>query len=78
MLVCNELDAKRRTRLRKVLEEYLPSKVLENIRVSAHDGTKWHRCVLVWEEFIAYAATLVVLLSFGLHFLPILPMTFAF
>lgn len=43
MLVCNELSPKRRIRLRKVLDEYLPAKVQECIRVTGHDGTKWHR-----------------------------------
>lgn len=43
LLVCNELSAPRRTRLRRVLEEYLPEPVRECVRVTNHDGTKWGR-----------------------------------
>lgn len=40
-LVVNELSRERRTRLRRVLDEYIPKDKQENIRVTGFDATTW-------------------------------------
>ncbi len=40
-LVSNELSRDRRTRLRRVLDEYIPKELQENIRVTGFDATTW-------------------------------------
>lgn len=40
-LVTNELSRDRRTRLRRVLDEYIPKDKQENIRVTGFDATTW-------------------------------------
>ena len=40
-LVVNELSRDRRTRLRRVLDEYIPKEKQENIRVTGFDATTW-------------------------------------
>lgn len=40
-LVANELSDGRRGRLRAVMHDYLPPEVLERMRVTGHDATRW-------------------------------------
>lgn len=40
-LVVNELSDRRRARLKAVLRDYVPSEVLERIRVTGHDAARW-------------------------------------
>ncbi|MBK24847.1 MAG: RNA methyltransferase [Halobacteriovorax sp.] len=40
-LVSNELSRDRRTRLRRVLDDYIPKELQENIRVTGFDATTW-------------------------------------
>lgn len=40
-LVVNELSRERRTRLRRVLDEYIPKEKQDNIRVTGFDATTW-------------------------------------
>ncbi len=40
-LVCNDRSSTRRSRLHKVLAQHLPTKILERIRVTSHDATRW-------------------------------------
>lgn len=40
-LVANELSSDRRLRLKTALRNYLPSDALKNVKITAHDGTRW-------------------------------------
>lgn len=40
-LVVNELSRERRTRLRRVIDEYIPKEKQDNIRVTGFDATTW-------------------------------------
>lgn len=40
-LVVNELSDNRRKRLRRVLHEYLPEELLQKIKITGHDGSRW-------------------------------------
>lgn len=48
-LVVNELSRDRRTRLRKVIDEYIPKDKQSNIRVTGFDASKW--CLHETEAF---------------------------
>lgn len=50
-LTCNEMSDRRRARLRAVLEDYLPSEVLQSVKVTGHDGARW--CLHETEVFDA-------------------------
>lgn len=40
-LISNDRSSKRRARLHNVIEEHLPIEYRENIKITAHDSTKW-------------------------------------
>jgi len=40
-LIANDLSSKRRARLKQVLQDHLPDHLLNIIRITGHDGSKW-------------------------------------
>jgi 16S rRNA C967 or C1407 C5-methylase (RsmB/RsmF family) len=41
LLICNDRSSARRGRLHKVLKAHLPEQIMNHIRVTSHDATKW-------------------------------------